>query len=178
MPSSTFAFLVASFLWAFPWSVFTLARPGPDASPRARWRSVIVIWLLVVVGLFALSRFKHEYYALPAFPALAVLVGGAWASGRDIRRWLVIGLTGCSAVGLGALWARGRADTRAGAQWPGRAERLLSHLARPGDPLPVRVAPSVRRSLEGAGAGPARGLGVGDVLLGTRLAPQRVHLAR
>src|SRR5712691_9443013 len=178
VPSSTLAFLVASFLWAFPWSVFTLARPGPDASPHARWRPVIVIWLLVVVGLFALSRFKHEYYALPAFPALAVLVGGAWASGRDIRRWLVIGLTGCSAVGLGALWARGRADTRAGAQWPGRAERLLSHLARPGDPLPVRVAPSVRRAVEGAGAGPARGLGVGGVLLGARLAPQRVHLAR
>ena len=105
VPSSTLAFLVASFLWAFPWSVFTLARPGPDASPRARWRPVIVIWLLVVVGLFALSRFKHEYYALPAFPALAVLVGGAWASGRDIGRWLVIGLIGCSAVGLGALWA-------------------------------------------------------------------------
>jgi len=30
-----------------------------------------------VVGLFVLSRFKHEYYALPAFPALAVLVGAA-----------------------------------------------------------------------------------------------------
>jgi 4-amino-4-deoxy-L-arabinose transferase-like glycosyltransferase len=58
-----------------------------------------------VVGLFALSRFKHEYYALPAFPALAVLVGGAWASGRDIGRWLGVGLLGCSAVGLGALWA-------------------------------------------------------------------------
>ena len=85
VPSSTLAFLVASFLWAFPWSVFILARPGPDASPRARWRPVIVIWLLVVVGLFALSRFKHEYY--------------------DIGRWLVIGLIGCSAVALWALWA-------------------------------------------------------------------------
>jgi 4-amino-4-deoxy-L-arabinose transferase-like glycosyltransferase len=64
-----------------------------------------VIWLVVVLGLFALSRFKHEYYGLPAFPALAVLVGAAWAGGRDIGRWLVIGLLGCGAVGLGALWA-------------------------------------------------------------------------
>ena len=64
-----------------------------------------MLWLLAVTGLFALSRFKHEYYALPAFPALAVLAGAAWASGRDIGRWLVIGLLGCGAVGLWALWA-------------------------------------------------------------------------
>src|SRR5439155_13927832 len=104
VPISTLAFFAASFIWAFPWSVFTLARSEPDPSPRARWRLVIVLWLLVVVGLFALSRFKHEYYALPAFPALAVLVGAAWAGGRDIGRWLAIGLVGCAAVGLGALW--------------------------------------------------------------------------
>jgi 4-amino-4-deoxy-L-arabinose transferase-like glycosyltransferase len=104
VPSSTVAFLVASFLWAFPWSVFALARPEPDRSPRARWRPVLVIWLVAIVGLFALSRFKHEYYALPAFPALAVLAGAAWTSGRDIGRWLLIGLLGSSAVGVWALW--------------------------------------------------------------------------
>src|SRR6266403_1514431 len=105
VPSSTLAFLVASFLWAFPWSVFVLARQEPDRSAQARWRVVPVIWLGAIVGLFALSRFKHEYYALPAFPALAVLVGAAWTSGRDIGRWLAIGLVGCGAVGLWALWA-------------------------------------------------------------------------
>src|SRR5215470_15299526 len=104
VPASTLAFLVASFLWAFPWSVFILARREPGRSPAARWRAVVVIWLGAIVGLFALSRFKHEYYALPAFPALAVLVGAAWTSGRDIGRWLVIGLLGCGAVGVWALW--------------------------------------------------------------------------
>jgi 4-amino-4-deoxy-L-arabinose transferase-like glycosyltransferase len=108
VPISTLAFLAASFVWAFPWSVFTLARAAPDPAGRAPWRPLIVLWLLVVVGLFALSRFKHEYYALPAFPALAVLVGGAWASGRDIGRWLGVGLLGCSAVSLGVLWAGAR----------------------------------------------------------------------
>ena len=105
VPSSTLGFLAASFIWAFPWSVFTLARAEPDASTRARWRPLIVIWPLVVVGLFALSRFKHEYYALPAYPALAVLVGAAWAGRWDVGRWLVIGMIGCGAVGLWALWA-------------------------------------------------------------------------
>src|SRR3989441_4029794 len=66
--------------------------------------SVIVAWALAIVGLFALSQFKHEYYALPAFPALALLAGAAWASGRDIGRWLGIGMLGCGAVGVWALW--------------------------------------------------------------------------
>ena len=104
VPSSTAAFLIATFLWAFPWGVFALARAEANPSPRARWRPVLVIWLVAVVGLFALSRFKHEYYALPAFPALAVLVGGAWMGGRDVGRWLVVGLIGCVAVGGWALW--------------------------------------------------------------------------
>ncbi len=104
VPISTLGFLVASFLWAFPWGVFALARPAPGGSAAARWRPVLVIWVVVIVGLFALSRFKHEYYALPAFPALAVLVGAAWASGRDVGRWLWVGLVGCGLVGAWALW--------------------------------------------------------------------------
>ena len=104
VPLSTLGFLAASFVWAFPWSVFTLARPQPGLTPTARWRPVLALWLVVVVGAFALSRFKHEYYALPAFPALAALVGAAWAGGRDIGRWVTLGLIGCAAVGLGALW--------------------------------------------------------------------------
>jgi hypothetical protein len=104
VPISTLGFLVASFLWAFPWGVFVLARPASDSSAAARWRPVIAVWALVIVGVFAVSRFKHEYYALPAFPALAVLVGAAWASGRDIGRWLLVGLLGCGAVGVWAFW--------------------------------------------------------------------------
>jgi 4-amino-4-deoxy-L-arabinose transferase-like glycosyltransferase len=104
VPISTLGFLVASFLWAFPWGVFLAARPAPDASAIARWRPVIPAWALVIVGFFSLSRFKHEYYALPAFPALAILVGAGWASGRDLGLWLGWGLLGCIVVGGWALW--------------------------------------------------------------------------
>jgi len=108
VPISTLGFLAASFLWAFPWGVFALARPGPEPSPVAPWRPTLVAWVVVIVGLFALSRFKHEYYALPAFPALAVLIGAAWASRRDIGRWLRVGLVGCILGGAWAIWAGGR----------------------------------------------------------------------
>jgi 4-amino-4-deoxy-L-arabinose transferase-like glycosyltransferase len=64
---------------------------------------VIVIWALVVVAFFAASRSKLEYYALPAFPALALLVGAAWASARDVGRWLVVTAVGCAMVGIGAV---------------------------------------------------------------------------
>jgi 4-amino-4-deoxy-L-arabinose transferase-like glycosyltransferase len=68
----------------------------------------MVVWALVVIGFFALSRSKLEYYALPAFPALAVRLGGAWAGGRDIGRWLAAGLVGCAAVGAWLVWLGGR----------------------------------------------------------------------
>ncbi len=102
---STLGFLVASFLWCFPWGVFLLARSAPDQSPAARWRPVMAIWALMVVGFFSFSRSKLEYYALPALPAVAILAGGAWAGGRDIGRWLWVGLVGCSVVAGWVLWA-------------------------------------------------------------------------
>jgi len=36
---------------------------------------------------------------------VVILAGGAWAGGRDIGRWLWVGLVGCVAVGGWALWA-------------------------------------------------------------------------
>lgn len=108
VPMSTLGFLVVSFVWLFPWSVFLLARAAPAAGPAAAWRPLAVIWLAVVVGFFSLSRSKLEYYAVPAFPAVALLAGAAWASIRDVGRWLVVGLAGVSAVGLCAIWLGAR----------------------------------------------------------------------
>jgi len=104
VPMSTVAFLLVTFVWLFPWGVFLLARAGREARPEARWRPALAIWAVVVIGFFAMSRSKLEYYALPAFPACAVLVGGAFKAGRDIGRWLVVGLIGSVLVGLAGLW--------------------------------------------------------------------------
>ena len=108
VPATTLGFLLVSFVWFFPWGVFLLARRGGVSSQAAPWRPLIMIWVLVVIGFFALSGSKLEYYALPAFPALALLVGGAWADGRDIGRWSLIGLVGCAAVGAWAFWVGSR----------------------------------------------------------------------
>lgn len=104
VPVSTLGFLIVTFVWLYPCSVFALARPAAATSAEGRWRPLVVIWALVVVGFFALSRSKLEYYALPAFPAVALMAGAAWASARDVGRWLVVALVGSAAVGLAAIW--------------------------------------------------------------------------
>jgi 4-amino-4-deoxy-L-arabinose transferase-like glycosyltransferase len=106
VPLSTLGFLAVTCVWLFPWSPFVLARPAPagEAAPLAAWRSLAPIWALVVVGFFCLSRSKLEYYALPAFPALAVLVGAAWTSSRTLPHWMAAGTAIAVAVGSGVLW--------------------------------------------------------------------------
>lgn len=102
VPLSALRFLVVTFLLFFPWSVFVLGRR--DRKPGAAWGSLVVIWALVVVGFFSLSGCKLEYYALPAFPAFALLAGGAWATRRGIAVWLMLGALGSGLVGMWALW--------------------------------------------------------------------------
>lgn len=104
VPVSTLGFLVVTFVWLFPWSVFTLTRSAAAPPSEARWQPLAVTWAVVIVVFFALSRSKLEYYALPAFPAVALMAGAGWASGRDVARWLVVALVGSTAVGVGALW--------------------------------------------------------------------------
>jgi 4-amino-4-deoxy-L-arabinose transferase-like glycosyltransferase len=151
VPVTPFGFLLVSFLWFFPWSVFLLARKGGAPSPAARWRPVVWIWTLVVVGFFFLSGSKLEYYALPAFPALALLVGGAWADGRDIRRWLTVALVGCVAVGAWAVIA-GRGLTPAQAH-AGLAELNVYYriLLNQGAPFPFESAEAFGRLLQQLG---------------------------
>src|SRR5207245_475255 len=93
---------------------------------------------------------------------------------RLLRGQLHLGLPVERRRPLGSLgWCR--AERRAGAEWSGRAERLLSDPARSEDPPPVRAS-SVRRPAAGTRPRPARGLGAGGTLLGTWLAPERVRL--
>jgi hypothetical protein len=83
VPLATVEFVVvtaAAFLpWvlAAPWAVIrALRRPWPDATARL-W-GLLALWVVVVLGFFAVSPFKLPHYGLPVFPALALLVARAW----------------------------------------------------------------------------------------------------
>jgi 4-amino-4-deoxy-L-arabinose transferase-like glycosyltransferase len=86
-------FLIAALacVWRETWRTRSSMRPGQlavgfgdkgmPATPndsRSTFHDphihFLVGWLLLVVGFFAVSSFKLEYYALPAFPAVALLI--------------------------------------------------------------------------------------------------------
>jgi 4-amino-4-deoxy-L-arabinose transferase-like glycosyltransferase len=94
-------FWLLNLVWLFPWSfylpgVFKLKYRGTDRP--ARVRLLAVCWIGVVLGFFTLST-TQEYYSMPCYPALALLIGSAAASSSRTAR---IGARSASLVaGLG-----------------------------------------------------------------------------
>lgn len=83
LPLPVFLLMVA--VWAFPWSAFVPAavvRYWPGRRPAAaadRGFLLVLLWAVAVVGFFALTPSRLEYYSMPAFPALALCAGRLWA---------------------------------------------------------------------------------------------------
>jgi hypothetical protein len=103
VPLGALQFLLVASLAAAPWIVAAVAAIVSLARRRA-WRDpdelpwvVLALWMLGVFGGAALSSFRLPHYALPAYPALALLAARAWMASRS--RALVV----ASAVCLAAL---------------------------------------------------------------------------
>jgi 4-amino-4-deoxy-L-arabinose transferase-like glycosyltransferase len=97
---SFFYYFPAIWIGLFPWSVFLLpallqvpARLRRDANWSA-WL-FLASWAGVWIGFFSLSGTKLPSYVLPAYPALAVFVGGwidRWLSApQQAQRWALRG---------------------------------------------------------------------------------------
>ncbi|HYN15009.1 MAG TPA: glycosyltransferase family 39 protein [Terriglobales bacterium] len=80
-------FWVYQLLWLFPWSVFLPAAAGLSYRPvdrAGRTRLLALCWIGFAMVFFTFST-TQEYYSLPIYPALALLIGSA----MDTRsRWL------------------------------------------------------------------------------------------
>ena len=92
-PLHVFTVIGVGFL---PW---TLALPGAVAVVLRCWRSawwvllLPLLWVALVLGLFALFVSPREVHVLPIFPALALLVAWAWSScSRRERVWMILPL--------------------------------------------------------------------------------------
>jgi Dolichyl-phosphate-mannose-protein mannosyltransferase len=75
-------FWLLNLVWLFPWSAFlpAAARLSYGPSTRAgRARLMALCWIGVVMVFFTFST-TQEYYSMPIYPALALLVGSALAS--------------------------------------------------------------------------------------------------
>lgn len=108
------------FVWLFPWSAFLLQslRQVPHRwreirsvlSQRQRTMLLCAIWAAVILLFFSFST-RQEYYAVPALPALALLIGG-WLqkedespAGSPLRKGGRVGAVVLAAIGCAVLIA-------------------------------------------------------------------------
>ncbi|MGH9703993.1 MAG: ArnT family glycosyltransferase, partial [Candidatus Acidiferrales bacterium] len=82
-------FWLLHLLWLFPWSVYLPAAARLSYSPvdrAGRMRLLAVCWIGFLLLFFTFST-TQEYYSMPCYPALALLLGSAMARGGDWVRW-------------------------------------------------------------------------------------------
>ncbi|HLH42246.1 MAG TPA: glycosyltransferase family 39 protein [Bryobacteraceae bacterium] len=106
-------FWLLHLIWLFPWSVYlpAAAKLSFRAADRAgRTRLLALCWAGFIVVFFTFST-TQEYYSMPAYPALALLIGSALAAkGAGIEAWTRRGTRAlsailfCAAMAAGGLW--------------------------------------------------------------------------
>jgi 4-amino-4-deoxy-L-arabinose transferase-like glycosyltransferase len=84
------AFWLLHLLWLFPWSAFFPAIAGLTFKPldrAGRTRLLALCWTAFVLLFFTFST-TQEYYSMPVYPAIALLLGCAMATAG---KWVRIG---------------------------------------------------------------------------------------
>ena len=103
-------FLPVLFAGTFPWSIVALSnfrsKIIPEDSADRRLRLYLLLWLVVPLIFFSLSRGKQEQYMLPLVPAVALLVASRWKGRpRGVRLagaiWGMLGLAMLIVAALG-----------------------------------------------------------------------------
>ena len=83
------AFWGLHLLWLFPWSVYFPAVARQDFKPRDRagkTRLLALCWIFFLLLFFTFST-TQEYYSMPVYPALALLLGSAMARNDSWTLW-------------------------------------------------------------------------------------------
>ncbi len=120
-------FWLLHFVWLFPWSVYFPAVAKLSFKPvdrAGRTRVLALCWIGFILVFFTFST-TQEYYSMPCYPALALLLGTAMAGGgvwirRGTRALAVI--TGAAAIVIVAILIYVR-----GIPTPGDISEALSH---------------------------------------------------
>ena len=96
-------FWLLHLVWLFPWSLYlpAVAKLSYKPSDRAgKVRLLALCWIGFVLVFFTFST-TQEYYSMPCYPAFALLLGSAMATGGDwVRRGTraLAVIAGCAAV--------------------------------------------------------------------------------
>jgi 4-amino-4-deoxy-L-arabinose transferase-like glycosyltransferase len=80
-------FWLLNLVWLFPWSAYLAGATRLTygrATRASRVRLMALCWIAVVMLFFTFST-TQEYYSMPIYPALAILIGSALAEGRYVK---------------------------------------------------------------------------------------------
>jgi len=80
-------FWLLNLVWLFPWSAYLAGATRLNygrASRASRVRLMAVCWIAVVMLFFTLST-TQEYYSMPIYPAMAILIGSALAEEKYFK---------------------------------------------------------------------------------------------
>jgi 4-amino-4-deoxy-L-arabinose transferase-like glycosyltransferase len=133
------AFWLLHLLWLFPWSAFFPAVAGLSFKPvdrAGRTRLLALCWTAFLLVFFTFST-TQEYYSMPVYPALALLLGCAIAAeGRWVRVGTrVVGVVAIlAAVAIGGILFAVRSNPTPGdissalQQHPGAYTLSLGHV--------------------------------------------------
>ncbi len=120
-------FWLFHLIWLFPWSVYLPAVAKLSFKPvdrAGRTRLLALCWVGFVLVFFTFST-TQEYYSMPCYPALALLLGSAMAAGGDwIRRGtrVLCVISACAAIAVFAILIHVR-----GIPTPGDISSALGH---------------------------------------------------
>jgi len=96
-------FWLFHLLWLFPWSVYFPAITKLSFKPidrAGRTRLLTLCWIGFILVFFTFST-TQEYYSMPCYPALALLLGCALATDDIWIRWgtrVLTVIAGCAAL--------------------------------------------------------------------------------
>jgi hypothetical protein len=81
-------FWLFHLFWLFPWSFYLPGVAGLSCKPSTRaWRTrlLAMLWIGFILIFFTFST-TQEYYSMPCYPALALLIGAAMAMENRFTR--------------------------------------------------------------------------------------------
>ncbi len=95
-------FWLFHLLWLFPWSAWFggIIRLGFKPTDRAgRVRMLCLCWVGFILVFFTFST-TQEYYSMPAYPALAILLACAMMRENRVSRWVLAAITGAALLAI------------------------------------------------------------------------------
>ena len=98
-------FWLFHLLWLYPWSVYLPAVWKLDyrrADRASRVRLLALCWTGFILVFFTFST-TQEYYSMPCYPALALLLGSAIATGSPVLRYGTKVLAAVTVVAVAAV---------------------------------------------------------------------------